>query len=102
MVYPIGDRMSEKNKNLLRALMPVAGLVLDMRQGKYQAQNLSTFNTLARGQSCDLKIDTGSTRIWLSRCSKVDGMPYDNMVTVEMLIGGVWKTMDKYDGGSVE
>ena len=100
----IGKYMSDENRRIVRELMPLAGAVLDMRQGRYTAQALSKLPTLSKGQSCDLKIDTGSCRVWLSRCSTLDGMPFDNMVTVEMFLpcDEKWRTLDTYAGGVIE
>ena len=72
-----------------------------MKQGKYLAKYLEPLETLSVGQTCDLKIDTGNSRIWLSRCSTLDGMPFDNMVTVEVLKAGKWVILDTYAGGPV-
>jgi len=99
----IGKYMSDDCKDMIRELLPLAGAVLDMRQGRYTAQGLSKLPTLSTGQSCDLKIDTGSCRVWLSRCSTMDGMEYDNMITVEALPeNGRWRTVDTYAGGVIE
>lgn len=96
--------MSDERLDMIRELMPLAGAVLDMRQGRYTAQALSRLPTITKGQSCDLKIDTGSCRVWLSRCSTLDGMPFDNMITVEMFLPGdeKWRTLDTYAGGVIE
>ena len=41
--------------------------------------------------------------MWLSRLSTMDGMPYDNMITVEMWQSkdGLWRVLDTYAGGPV-
>jgi hypothetical protein len=52
----------------------------EMRFGKYELLT-----------NPDLKF-----RIWLSRMTKEDGMPYDNQVTVEVLENGNWKEVDQY------
>lgn len=62
------------------------------------AQDLADKPTLSVGQADNLKIDTGQTRYWLSRCGVEDGLAYDNMVTVERLINGRWVEVDQYDG----
>ena len=99
----IGKYMSEENRRIVREIMPLAGAVLDMRQGKYTAKALNRLETIRTGSTCDLKIDTGRCRVWLSRCSTMDGMPYDNMITVEMWLAkdGVWRVLDTYAGGPV-
>jgi hypothetical protein len=57
--------------------------------------------TISEGHTSDLKWDTGRTRVWLSRMTKEDGMPYDNQVIVETRQhaaskGPLWKTTLKY------
>ena len=102
MVERIGKYMSPEAKlKCIQELSPVAGCVLNMKQGKYLAKYLEPLETLSVGQTCDLKIDTGNSRIWLSRCSTLDGMPFDNMVTVEGLKAGKWVILDTYAGGPV-
>ena len=54
----------------------------------YTKRELRKMKTLSTGQADDLKIDTGETRIWLSRCTVADGEPYNNKVTVERLVDG--------------
>ena len=49
----------------------------------------------------DLKIDTGNSRIWLSRLTTLDGMPYDNQITIEVMRAGKWVIVDTYAGGAV-
>ena len=63
-----------------------------------RAEELRELPTLATGQTCNLKIDTGDVRVWLCRCGIADGMPYDDAVTVEELIGGRWVEVDQYPG----
>ncbi len=50
---------------------------------------LEAMPTLSVGQAANLKIDTGTMRVWLSRCGLRDNetMP----VQVERLIDGCWK-----------
>lgn len=45
--------------------------------------DLVALPTLTQGQADDLKIDTGTERVWLSRMTVEDGMEFDNEVTVE-------------------
>ena len=97
----IGKYMSEANKKIVREVMPLAGAVLDMRQGRYTAKALSKLETIKEGLTCNLKVDTGSLRVGLSRCSTMDGRPYDNMITVQVAKDGKWRTLDTYAGGPV-
>jgi hypothetical protein len=46
---------------------------------------------VAGGSLADnLKIESDSERVWLSRCTVEDGEPFDGHVTVERLIAGSW------------
>jgi CDGSH-type Zn-finger protein len=66
---------------------------------RYSAEELEAMPTLAQGQADDLKVDTGTKRVWLCRCGRADGMPYDNQVTVEKLTDdGRWVSVYKYKG----
>ena len=67
---------------------------------KYTADFLEKLPTLAVGQSDDLKIDDGKTRIWLSRCGIADGMPYEKSISVEKLIAGTWQQVKIFEGCS--
>lgn len=49
---------------------------------------LEQLPTLAVGQAANLKIDTGTMRVWVSRCGTRDGEQYP--VQVERLIDGRW------------
>lgn len=61
--------------------------------------DLQSLPTLAVGQTDDLKFDNGEKRVWLSRMTVADGMPYDNQVTVEILVRGRWVILDQYQAG---
>jgi hypothetical protein len=69
---------------------------------KYTAQELYSMPTLQEGHTDDLKVETPDTRIWLSRMTVADGMPYDNAIEVEKLQNGNWILVDTYDGGKIE
>jgi len=62
----------------------------------YTLKELESLPTLSVGQAEDLKIERGGTRVWLSRCSKADGEPYNNKVTVEQYLKGRWVTVRTY------
>ena len=64
----------------------------------YPAEQLRGWPTLATGQTCDLKLDTGQMRLWVSRCSVEDGEPYPDKVTVEHLVDGRWVVTREYAG----
>ena len=63
----------------------------------YSKKEIEALPTMSVGQEADLKIDTGKMRVWLSRCTVADGMPYNNQVTVEKLKDGRWLTLEEYE-----
>ena len=67
---------------------------------KYTAKELEKLPTISEGQADDLKVEVGGKRIWLSRMTKEDGMPYNNQVTEEKFDSksGSWKTVRVYRG----
>ena len=64
----------------------------------FSIEELEALPTLAVGQSCNLKHDSGVVRVWLSRCTVADGEPYNNKVTVEVLDpeSGKWEVEAEY------
>lgn len=58
---------------------------------KYKLAELKALPTLAVGQADDLKIATSTMRVWLSRMTRADGAPFENVVTEEKLVDGRWK-----------
>lgn len=65
---------------------------------KYSLSQLETLPTLHQGHSDDLKINTLTRRVWLSRLTVEDGMPYNNQVTVEVLTNeGSWMALETYE-----
>jgi hypothetical protein len=65
---------------------------------RYTADELRDLPTLSVGQADDLKVDTGTRRVWLGRCGVADGAIYDNQVTVERLEDGKWILSECYEG----
>ena len=59
-------------------------------------RKLESLPTLTQGHTDDLKLESATSRVWLSRLTKEDGMPYDNQVTEEQLINGKWVTVRQY------
>ena len=62
----------------------------------YSLQQLKTLSTIGDSQFDNLKIETETTRVWLSRCGVEDGEPYPNKVTIEERINGSWKITNIY------
>lgn len=69
-----------------------------MTVAQLTADDIRDLPTLSVGQADDLKVDDGTTRVWLSRCGVADGMPYDDAITIEKLIDGRWVQTDQYAG----
>jgi len=70
------------------------------RRGAFTLAELEAMPVMKEGHTDNLVLDTGKTRVWLSRLSKEDGAPYDNQVTVEARQGAgktpEWKTLATY------
>ena len=64
---------------------------------RFSLKELESMLTLSVGQLDDLKFDNGHFRIWFSRCSKEDGEPLNNKVTIEQLKDGKWITIETYE-----
>ena len=69
----------------------------DKTMEKYTLRDLNKMTTVSASQFDDLKIETGDTRIWLSRMGIEDGQPYNNQVTIEKCIHGSWNTITQYE-----
>ena len=64
---------------------------------KYTLRELEQLETISQGQTDNLKIKTEDTKVWLSRMIVEDGMPYNNMVTIEKLTkDGRWEIIEEY------
>jgi hypothetical protein len=57
----------------------------------YSLQELKSLPTLGDSGFDDLKIETDTTRVWLSRCDVNDFEPFNNKVTVENYINNDWE-----------
>jgi hypothetical protein len=66
------------------------------RELRYSLAELEQMPTLATGQTDDLKVDTGASRVWLARTSIEDGESYNNRVTIEDLVDGQWVIVQEY------
>lgn len=65
---------------------------------EYSLAELEAMPTLHQGQTDDLKFDNQSVKVWLSRLTIEDGMPYNNQVTIEMYDDkGAWVISKKYE-----
>ena len=67
-------------------------------RNEYTLEQLIALPAITVGQADDLKIDLPRSRVWVSRMTVEDGMPYDHQITLEKLIRGRWVTMHEYNG----
>jgi len=58
---------------------------------------LEGLETISEGHTDDLKIHDDIFKVWLCRCGMDDGMPYDNAVSIEMLINNRWVEVFMYE-----
>ena len=65
--------------------------------GRYSLEQIQSMPTIHQGHYDNLKAETFNSRLWLSRMTVKDGMPYDNQVTEEALVGGKWITVEEYE-----
>ena len=64
---------------------------------KYTLRELQAMETISQGHTDDLKIKSEDIKVWLSRMTIEDGMPYNNMVTIEKLTNdGRWEIIEEY------
>lgn len=63
---------------------------------KYTLSELQNMPTISQGYFDNLKIETSTIKVWLSRMTTADGAEYNNGVTIEKLVKGVWETVDEY------
>jgi hypothetical protein len=71
---------------------------IDPDEDAYGVGDLEDLETISTSQTCDLKMENSTYRVWLSRCTVADGEPYDNKITVEELCNGCWVTICEYEG----
>jgi len=64
----------------------------DYWRNGFCVSELKKLPTLATGQAADLKIDTGTMRVWLSRCGPEDGETQP--IQFERLINGRWEELE--------
>ena len=64
---------------------------------KYTLRELQAMETISQGHTDDLKIKSEDIKVWLYRMTIEDGMPYNNMVTIEKLTNdGRWEIIEEY------
>lgn len=62
----------------------------------FRLEDIEEQETIHSGQYENLKFDDGQIRVWQSRMTVADGMPYDNEITVEVLDDGCWVTKHSF------
>lgn len=69
---------------------------------RYTKKELESMPTISQGHTSNLKVEDYNhnppVRVWLSRMSIEDGMPYNDAVEVEHCINGCWKLVEQYEG----
>lgn len=63
----------------------------------FSLQELEAMPLISQGHTDNLLIHEGDTKVWLSRMTTEDGMPFNNAVTVERLIDGCWVEVEVYE-----
>jgi len=59
-------------------------------------QEAKNMPVLSQGHFDNLILEENNQRVWLSRMTIADGMPYNNQIVVEELRRGDWITIDTY------
>ncbi len=72
-----------------------------MKRDRYTAQGLSEMPTISVSQFDDLKIETPTMRVWLSRMTVRDEAKYKHQVTIEVMRDGLWVKRTQYNGGVI-
>lgn len=62
----------------------------------YSLKDLHGIKTLSKSHFEDLKVETETERVWLSRCTTEDGEEFNNKVIVEKPINGYWEVTEIY------
>lgn len=69
---------------------------------RYTKDELKDLPTISQGQFSDLKVEDTRhdppVRVWLSRMTVADGMPFNNAVEIEHCIDGCWVEVERYEG----
>lgn len=69
---------------------------------KYTKSELENKRTLSVGQASNLKVEdydhNPPMRVWLSRMTVADGMPFNNAIEVEYYLDGRWIEVERYEG----
>lgn len=63
---------------------------------RFTLQEVCTLPVLKQGHTDNLVYQGTNKRVWISRMTVEDGQPYDNQITVEKLVNGVWAIKEQY------
>lgn len=102
MIPKLSPRLKAKVKERRATVKASKVIVSDsyLRTHKFSVAEIKRMPTLESGHMDNLIAQTPGTRIWVSRMTTEDGMPYNNQVTVEALSKGSWVTIKVYRPGS--
>lgn len=64
---------------------------------EFELSEIEKMETITSSHFDDLKFESAFIRVWLSRMTIEDGMPYNNQVTIEVLKNGRWETTKQYE-----
>lgn len=68
-----------------------------MNRRYYTLKQLQDLPVIREGHMDNLLVETSTRRVWLSRMTVEDGMPYNNEVVVEECVDGHWTLVEKYE-----
>jgi hypothetical protein len=64
---------------------------------EFSLKEVESMKVISQGHTDNLIYEEGNTRVWHSRMTTEDGMPYDNQITVEKYLGNNWVTVSEYE-----
>lgn len=70
-----------------------------MTENRFTLAEIQNCPVIEQGHTDNLILATPYCKVWVSRLTKEDGMPYDNEVTLEAFNShdGFWFTVDTYE-----
>jgi len=63
---------------------------------KFSLKEICSMPVLKQGHFDNLVYESTTKRVWLSRMTIEDGMPFNNQVTIETLVQGKWEIKEQY------
>lgn len=73
--------------------------MMNYRRKKLTLKEVEAMPVIRQGQYDNLLYDAEGTKVWHSRLTIEDGMPYNNMITIEKYDGNTfkWVTIKEYE-----